>query len=60
MNPLFLPEGSVRALIAISLTATFCVMVYEMKVIPEFFIATLGIVIGFYFGKRSGEKEVKP
>lgn len=60
MSPLFLPEGSVRAIIAIALTLTFCVMAYEARVIPEFFIAILGIVIGFYFGKRSGEKEVKP
>lgn len=54
-NPLGLPKGSIRAILAIMLSATACFMgisagAYEM---PEWLMTILTAVVAFYFGNRS-------
>jgi hypothetical protein len=53
-HPLGMPEGSVRALIA--LLFIFIVLLYGSKT-PEWFLGILGTIIGFYFGERVGESK---
>ena len=49
-----LPRGSVRAIIALTFLfiITYCILTgTELpKVIPEWFIGILGMIVGFYFG----------
>lgn len=54
-RPLWMPKGSVRALIALAAIGSMCYMgisnaTFEM---PEFMMTTVGIIIGFYFGNRA-------
>jgi len=58
-NALWLPENSVRAILAIMLTAAAIVSVFVK--VPEGSMALLfggaGTCWGLYFGKRAGEKK---
>ena len=51
-EPLGLPQGTVRAGMAIMMSLTLCVMtIQQIDVCQEFYL-TLGTIIGFYFGSR--------
>ena len=51
-EPLGLPQGSVRASLAILVLFTICLMnIQQMKINQEFYMI-LGTIIGFYFGSR--------
>ena len=43
-NPLYLPAGSVRAVLALGLTAAFVAGAVQLEV--------LALVLGFYFGQK--------
>ena len=55
-QPLFLPSGSVRALIALALVITMCVIAGVRSEIPNEILGIVGIIIGFYFGVRTVTK----
>ena len=48
-QPLYMPVGSVRALLALSLAAGYLTGIATEEV--------LFLVLGFYFGQRAGKKE---
>jgi len=54
-RPLWMPAGSVRALIALSAIGTICYMGASTGdfVMPEFMSTVVAVIIGFYFGNRS-------
>jgi hypothetical protein len=56
MKPLYLPAGSVRAIIALALIGTACACVACNKTIPEGFFGMAGIVVGWYFAKREAKE----
>ncbi len=69
-KPLWLPEGSIRALITLMLIGTLCVLlianiVYEID--KDRFHASLGVIealtgaaFGYYFSTRNGQKSGGP
>ena len=48
-QPLGLPKGSVRATLAIGMTASALYTVIAGVEIPEWYYAAVGVVIAFYF-----------
>ena len=62
-NPLGLPDGSLRAMLAYTLVAFlgFYILASVLSVSyfqpPDFLLGIVATVIGFYFGSRSGEEE---
>lgn len=59
-EPLGLPRGSIRGLIALMLTLTFCVSVFTGQALNDTLVAILGVVITFYFVKRDKETDGVP
>ena len=55
-EPLGLPQGSVRALIALALVITLCVVAGVTGSTPKEILGMVGIVIGYYFGARTVTK----
>jgi type IV secretory pathway VirB2 component (pilin) len=51
-EPLGLPRGSVRALIALIFVITACACAILGKETPEWIINALLLIVGFYFGTR--------
>lgn len=52
-EPLYLPRGSIRALVAIFLAVSSWVMVFRGDDVPSYVLGLLLAVIGYYFGFRS-------
>lgn len=54
-KPLFLPKGSIRAIIAIMAVGSTCYMGLSTAdfVMPEFMSTIVAMIIGFYFGNRA-------
>ena len=48
-QPLGLPKGSVRALLALGTTVTALYVVVRGVVVPEWFYGAVGVIIAFYF-----------
>lgn len=55
-QPLGLPEGSVRALIALTVVIGTVTLLGLDKPIPEWLQGGFFTLIGFYFGARTGAK----
>ena len=55
-EPLGLPKGSIRALVAISLAGTCWLMVLVSRDVPSYLLSLLLTVIGYYFGFRTVAK----
>lgn len=53
-SSLGLPAGSVRAILALSITGVSLVSVIINGEIPQSLVAILGSVLGFYFGAKKG------
>jgi hypothetical protein len=53
-QPLGLPAGSVRAIIALMLCGTLWFQVLRGEVIEDILVGSALLVVGFYFGVRSG------
>jgi hypothetical protein len=55
-HPLNMPQGSVRAILALLLVTCVCLTAmyatYKTGTAPEGFFGMAGIVIGYYFGTR--------
>lgn len=51
-QPLYLPKGSIRAMVSIALAATCWVLVGQGQPLPESLLALLLTVLGYYFGFR--------
>jgi len=56
-NPLNLPAGSVRAIIALMLTLAIIIGVFLQIAIPDVIFGFLGAIIGFYFAHRANNTE---
>ncbi len=54
-RPLGLPAGSVRAIIALTLTGAIIAAIFVKVDIPEITLGFLGAIIGFYFGSRNND-----
>lgn len=55
-TPLYLPEGSIRAIIALSLIFSFIYLCITETTLPESLIATVGVIATFYFEQRRNGK----
>jgi hypothetical protein len=55
MGPLFLPPGSIRGIIALSIVLGSLTMCFKGITIPEVFATSLGLVIGLYFRDSSSQ-----
>jgi hypothetical protein len=54
-GPLWMPYGSVRALLAIALVFVACVGFMLDKVSGEGFVSLASAVVAFYFGTKAAE-----
>ena len=52
--PLGLPQGSVRAILALSMVVFVFVWFFEFKTIPKELVGLVTFVITYYFTKRDG------
>lgn len=52
-NPLWMPMGSVRSIIALTVICGFMIFVFKYPVIPQELNNLLMIVVGFYFGSKN-------
>jgi len=52
-EPLFLPRGSVRAIIALITTTFVCTALFYKIDLPEFFVVTWAGIVGWYFAGRN-------
>ncbi len=57
-TPLWLPGGSVRAIVFIMAMFMFCVMTYTQYVDPAAFIGIIGAMVAFYFSEKTKKSEV--
>jgi len=53
-GPLWMPEGSVRAILALIVVAFSMLTIAKEGDIPQSLLGILGMVMGFYFGVRKG------
>lgn len=51
-NPLWLPQGSIRSILALTMTVAGIVALFVMTDVPEWFALLLGVVIRDYFQTR--------
>ena len=57
-NPLWMPKGSVRAVIGLCITIGFLGYTFMSgQVSPEVLTGIVGMVIGFYFGAKTGSEK---
>lgn len=56
-EPLFLPKGSIRAIIALSVVGSWVGLLFLSRDVPKEFYVILGAVITFYFQARENDKE---
>ena len=52
-NPLWLPEGSIRAIVFFMVMLVFCYMTIVRYIPVEAFIGVISVMVGYYFGKTS-------
>lgn len=58
-EPLFLPKGSVRAILAIIMTTFVCTALFFSVALPEYIVIIWSGIIGLYFGGRSEFSKTK-
>ena len=51
-TPLYLPKGSVRAIIALSIVAVASYVFVSGSISPEEYLTLIAIVTGYYFSNR--------
>lgn len=54
-NPLWLPEGSIRAIIAIIAMLGALILMYSTGELPEWLMTMMATIIGYYFATRAAE-----
>ena len=52
-HPLFLPKGSVRALVSLALAVSFWGLTFTGRDVPGYLMGLLLTVVGYYFGYRA-------
>jgi len=57
--PLGLPAGSVRALLALILSATLWYLIAKDRLVPDYLADTAFLAVAFYFGARTSDEEAK-
>jgi uncharacterized membrane protein YoaK (UPF0700 family) len=58
--PLWLPYGSVRAILAILLVGVVCVMALQGQITGDAFLTIAAMAAAFYFGAKSATDPNKP
>lgn len=58
--PLGLPEGSVRAVLALLVILTVCAMAFLQRDIPDTLGALAGLVVAAYFSQRANDPPKPP
>lgn len=58
-QPLFLPKGSVRAVLALVTTTFVCTALFYKIDLPQYFVVTWAGIVGFYFAGRLNFQEQK-
>jgi len=58
-EPLFLPKGSVRAILILGLTAYIIISLYNEKVVHEMVITIWAGMIGWYYGGKLNNNKNK-
>lgn len=53
-NPLWMPEGSVRAVIVLGVLGAGIAFVAAGLAVPEWMSSVIGLAVGYYFGARGG------
>jgi len=56
-NPLWMPKGSVRSILAIGLAFGTLVYGFVFKQFPQELVTITGVVIAFYFGTKAGKEK---
>jgi len=56
-QPLFLPKGSIRAVIALAVVGTWIGLLFLGREVANEFYVVLGAVITFYFQARENDRE---
>lgn len=51
-NPLGLPKGSVRAILALGIIGTICIVFAKTAQIPDQLLNMGLLILGFYFGQK--------
>lgn len=55
--PLFLPVGSVRAILALGLIGISGLLMTQGVEVPEWLYSSVVMILGFYFGARNGKNK---
>lgn len=55
--PLWLPYGSIRALLALALVGVTCVMALTDRITGEAFLTLVSAVVAFYFGTKAAQAQ---
>jgi len=53
MNPLFLPKGTIRAILVLGISAFGMYAIFHKIELPELFTSAWLLALGYYFGIRS-------
>lgn len=56
-QPLWMPEGSVRSIGFLMMTATLCYLTYKGIIGAEAFLAIAGLALKFYYDSKEKPKE---
>jgi len=56
-NPLWLPKGSIRSIIALGIVSAAIVAVFKLIEVPQPLWDLALVVIGFYFGTKVGSEK---
>jgi hypothetical protein len=51
-EPLWLPKGSVRAIVMLLMTLTVCILSVLNRSVPDIVQTAFSLCLGFYFGQR--------
>ena len=55
-QPLWMPQGSVRSILALALTGVTCAMALGGTISGETFLTVQAVVVSFYFGTKSNQQ----
>ena len=58
-EPLFLPKGSIRAILILTTTGFLLASIWYQKPVSEFVVSIWAGMIGWYFGAKLDEKNQK-
>jgi len=56
-HPLWLPKGSIRAILALGVTFGAMGYFFVIRDFPEALVTLVGVVVAFYFGTKAGSEK---